>query len=123
MTPALLLAAAVVLASCGDVLLSRGMRGVGEVRLQRPADLLALAGQALRQRDVRIGIACMAAYFGCYIVSLAQLDVSLANPLTALSMVCSCAYAVAVLRERIPPERWLGIALVVIGAAFIGRSG
>ena len=46
---------------------------------------------------------------------------SQAYPLTALGYVFGMVAALAVFGEQIPPLRWLGVALIVLGCMFVMR--
>jgi drug/metabolite transporter (DMT)-like permease len=51
-------------------------------------------------------------------------NVSFVVPVTALSYVAGAVGGVTFLRERVSPQRWLGVALVAIGVTlvFLGKS-
>ncbi len=119
---AIALGFAIVLASMGDILFSRGMQNGREVRFQSYRDVVPIARCVFTRPLVLLGILCMAGYFGAYMAALAWVDVSVANPLTALSYLIATGYAALILRERICAARWLGVALVILGAICVGLS-
>jgi drug/metabolite transporter (DMT)-like permease len=119
---AIALGLAIVFASLGDIMLSKGMQKNGEVNVHRVRDVAGVVRHVFSTPAILLGILCMAAYFGCYIASLAWVDVSVANPLTALSYLIAVVYAAAVLRERVSAMRWAGVAFIVAGAVFVGIS-
>jgi uncharacterized membrane protein len=53
---------------------------------------------------------------------LSQRDVSLIWPLTSLGFVLTAVAARLILREEIHWTHWLGVALIVVGAAFVSYS-
>ena len=61
-------------------------------------------------------------FFFSYIAALAYTDVSIANPLTALSYVLVTVYAALAMREKVTWKRWMGVSLVTLGAIFVGLS-
>lgn len=113
-----MLGAAIVLNTVGNVLLREGMLRVGEVSLTSPRQWLAVA----RQWRVPLGIACMAGFFINYSGALTRVDVSLANPLTAMNIVLGTIYAAWQMGEKVSPRRWAGVALVCAGAMLAGFS-
>lgn len=113
---------AIIFGAAGDIFLSKGMRQRGEVHVKRLIDIPPLIAVVFSTPCVLLGVASMAIYFGSYITALAWLDVSVANPLTALSYVIATAYALFYLHEKVGGTRWLGVALITIGAAFVGIS-
>jgi len=119
---AITLGLAIVFASLGDILLSRGMQQNGEVSVSRARDVAGLVRHTFSRPAILLGVLCMALYFGLYITSLAWVDVSVANPLTALSYLVATIYATVALRERVCFMRWAGITGIVLGAIFVGIS-
>ena len=71
---------------------------------------------------VLFGVLSMAIYFGSYLASLTMADVSVVNPLTALSYLIASAWAYFVWHQRIRPLRFAGIVLIVMGTILVGLS-
>ena len=113
---------AIIFGALGDILLSHGMRSNGEVSIRHPSDLLKALKLAFTHPVVLLGITSMAVYFGSYLASLAWMDVSIADPLTAMSYVIATGYAVVGMRERVRTARWAGVLLITMGSVFIGMS-
>ena len=105
-----------------DVLLSRGMQANGEVKVRRLRDIPGIIKLVLTAPLILLGILSMTVYFGSYMASLALVDVSVANPLTALNYLVATVYAIAVMRERVSLPRGAGILCIVLGAIFVGMS-
>jgi len=119
---AITLGLAIVFASLGDILLSRGMQQNGELSVHRARDIPTIANHTFRTPAILLGVVSMALYFGLYMASLAWVDVSVANPLTALSYLVATVYAIVAMRERVCFMRWAGIVGIVLGAFFVGIS-
>ena len=122
----LILLAGLVFEAVGVVHLSRGLKQVGGpsqagVQFSVPG-LLRLARTVATNRNMLLGIACQAVYFGAICYLLTQRDVSLVWPLSSLSFVFTGLAARLVLREEVSALRWSGILLVVLGAAIITWS-
>jgi len=113
---------AITMGAAGDILLSTGMKAMGEVRLRRASELPGLARLVFSNGYVLLGVCSMAVYFGSYITALAWVDVSVANPLTALSYLIATIYAGLVMREEVGLQRIAGVVLIVVGAIFVGFS-
>lgn len=122
MKVAIVLSFAIIFGAMGDILLSAGMKSNGEVALRRARDFPPLVKLVFTNPFVISGILSMAIYFASYITTLAWVDVSVANPLTALSYLIASIYAVTVLREPVSLVRGIGILLVILGATFVGLS-
>lgn len=116
------LSLAIVMGATGDVLLSTGMQSMGAVRIRRWSDIPRILAVIFSNPYILFGVVSMAVYFSSYIAALAWVDVSVANPLTALSYLLATAYAGLIMHERINPVRMAGLVLIVIGAIFVGVS-
>lgn len=116
------LSLAIVFGAIGDVLLSKGMQQNGEVHIRSIRDIPPLLKFVFTRPYILAGVCVMALYFCSYAASLAWVDVSVANPITALSYVITTAYAVAFLKERVGTLRWAGVALITLGAICVGLS-
>ena len=119
---AIALGFAILFGAVGDILLSIGMRSGGEINIRRLSDLPRNIRHVFRRPAILAGIVLMTFYFFSYLAALAYADVSVANPLTALSYVLVTIYAAAALRERVSLQRWAGVALVTLGAVCVGLS-
>jgi drug/metabolite transporter (DMT)-like permease len=119
---AVALTLAIVLGAAGDVLLSTGMQSMGAVSVRRLNDVPRLLALIFSNPNVLFGVVSMAVYFASYITALAWVDVSVANPLTALSYLLATAYAGLMMHERIGIVRASGLVLIVVGAIFVGVS-
>jgi drug/metabolite transporter (DMT)-like permease len=113
---------AILFGAIGDIFMSKGMRQNGEVHVRRIGDLPKVAGLVFSQPLVLVGVVSMAIYFGSYVAALSWIDVSVANPLTALSYLIASAYAAFVMKEKLRLKRGLGILLIVTGAILVGLS-
>ena len=92
---AIALGFAIIFGAFGDILLSVGMRRTGGVAVSSSQDILKALKQAFSSPFVLLGVCSMALYFASYIAALAWIDVSVANPLTALSYLIASIYAIA----------------------------
>ena len=106
-------------ASTGDILLTAGMKQVGEVTTVNARSLIRLARRAMTNPLIGLGIACMAADFFLFIALLSGADLSLIMPMTALSYPFSVVGSHYVLKERLTSGRIAGTGLIGIGVAFI----
>ena len=53
---------------------------------------------------------------------LTKLEISLVQPILALTYVITPILAIIFLGENVPPLRWIGIGVVIIGVFLIARS-
>lgn len=105
-------------ASLGDALLSRGMRQVGVISLGHPGMLL----HALINPWVASGILVLISFMGSYMTALSWADLTFVQPATAFGNVVTALIGRFWLHETISAERWIGIALIVIGVGFVANG-
>lgn len=122
MRVALVMSLAIIFAAIGDILFSRGMRAGGEIRIRHLRDVTPVARQVFTNPLILTGAFSMALHLCAYITALAWVDVSVANPITALSYVLATGYAVMFLNEKVNRGRWAGVLLITLGAALVGAS-
>lgn len=115
-----------ILALCvealGVVFLSRGLKQVGEPAERTPRQIARLIVRGAQNPNVLLGVALEAAFFGALLYLLSQRDVSLVWPLTALGFVITALAAKFILKEEVSTLRWVGVALIVLGAALVSYS-
>ena len=116
------LSCAIIFGAIGDLLLSNGMQARGEISVRHLRDIPHATKQIFTNPVVLLGVLSMSIFFGSYLASLTMADVSVVNPLTALSYLIASAWAYFVWHERIRPVRFAGIALIVMGAILVGLS-
>ncbi len=108
----------------GELCVSRAMKEVGEATSFHPIEIAKVILRALRVPWMWLGVAMMAIAFFALLGALSLYNVSFVVPVTALSYVAGASGGVAFLREKVSPQRWLGVLLVAIGVTlvFLGKS-
>jgi transporter family protein len=115
MKTAVMIAMIVLADSAGDVLITKGMKQVGEIATIKPKELLAIARRVLSNKNFLSGIFFMAVTFFSFLTVLSWADLSLVFPSTSLVYVVSALGARFILKETVTVQRWLGIGLVCLG--------
>jgi len=110
-------------AALGQILLRRGMIEVGSLENYAPMALVSYFWHALCNPYVIGGTILNAVFYFLFLAALSWTDVTVALPMTAIEYGFAAVLAVLILKERVPPIRWGGIALVVLGVIFIARGG
>ena len=116
------LALVVVLQVIGNVLLSRGMRQVGDTGALSRATLLDFGLHTVTNPCVLLGVALLIAFFILYLTALSRLDLSFVLPMTAATYVLTALFSLLFLRETISPARWAGTFAVTAGILLVGAS-
>ncbi|MBI3664119.1 MAG: hypothetical protein HY234_13855 [Acidobacteria bacterium] len=117
-----LLALMVFAGAIGDVLLSKGVKQIGELHHWTLAGLCAFLFQVFTNGTVWLGVACLIGYFICYTLVLSWADFSYVLPASALVYVLVPLLARAVLNESVTPLRWAGVACIFVGVMFVGLT-
>lgn len=118
----LLIVVSVSLGVVGQLSLKVGMNQVGAIdaaSLARPVEtLLSVFSMPL----VWLGLACYGLSALFWLVILSRLDLSYAYLMLASMYVLIPLVSWLFLGERIPPMRWVGMVVVVLGVVIVARS-
>jgi drug/metabolite transporter (DMT)-like permease len=115
------IAVIVLTSTAGDVLLSRGMKQVGDVgALRRRIGLWAVLARVLKNPNFLIGVLCMATAFYSLLFGLSWGDLSLVVPAsTSLTFITNAVAARIFLHERVDQRRWVAALLVAGGVVLL----
>ena len=108
-----------LLEAVGVVLLSKGIKEIGVMAQVDIGELLRLVGRGATNRNILLGVAFEAGFFGCLLFLMSRGDVSFIWPLTALSFVLTTLAAKLFLHEHVSGLRWCGVLLIILGAGVI----
>ena len=106
----------------GVVLLKKGMTQIGEMNGVTAGEILRVCKAGATNPQIMFGIFFEALFFLCLLILISRSDISFLWPLTGLSFVFATFAAIWFLDERVSVVRWIGVVLIVIGAAFISYS-
>ncbi|HEX9760463.1 MAG TPA: EamA family transporter [Candidatus Acidoferrales bacterium] len=112
----------IALGSAGDVLLSAGMKQVGEVDHGSLGALADAFWRTFTSGTVWLGIASLILFFVCYMLVLSWADLSFVLPASATSYAIVPLLGYALLGEFVSPMRWAGVALICLGVALVGLT-
>ncbi len=105
--------------SIGNLLITRGMKQIGEISTIAPREILRIGGRILCNGHFMAGFLLMAVSYFSFMGALAVADMSLVVPATSISFVFATLGARFYLHERIDRLRWLGTTLVLIGVMLV----
>jgi len=112
----------VLFAPLGNVLLSKGMKGIGSAREWAPSELLPILIRILSSGYIWLGIACLLAFFVAYMLVLTWADYSYVQPASAFSYAVVAVLGLLLLGERVNLLRWTGIAVICVGVFIVGHT-
>lgn len=113
---------AVSAGTVGDILLTKGMKELGDLSAMNLRGMLSAALQALTNPKLVIGTAMLAVFFFLWLAVLSWEDLSVALPMQALNYVLVAFLSQYFLGEVVTPLRWAGTVLVCIGVILITKS-
>jgi len=118
----LILLIGLVFESAGVVLLKKGISNIGEVKTVNAAEMVRILKAGATSPQILLGVFFEALFFVCLLILMSKSDISFLWPLTALSFVFATLAAMVFLHEQVSPTRWVGVVLIMVGAAFISYS-
>jgi drug/metabolite transporter (DMT)-like permease len=113
---------AALLGGTGHIMLSKGMKTVGDLTEAPTGRLAGMVGRAVSNPWLLLGVTLQASFFFLYLTLLSRADVSQVLPLTAMDYLVVTLLAQLVLAEVVTPGRWLGAALIAIGVFIVSRT-
>jgi uncharacterized membrane protein len=111
-----------LLGGTGHVMLSKGMKTVGDLTEAETAAVGGMMGRAISSPWVLLGVALQAGFFFMYLTLLSRADVSKILPMTAFDYIVVALLAQLVLAEPVTPARWTGIGFIVLGVFMVSRT-
>ncbi len=108
-------------ATVGDLLISRAMKGIGDLGLwRRQKGLGYVVGRVLSNSTMWLGIFFMSLSFFSLEFALSWGDVSLVAPASAsLTFITNAILARTFLHEKVDRRRWIAAILVAGGVALV----
>jgi drug/metabolite transporter (DMT)-like permease len=100
------------------VLCSVCLEAAGQLSLKTSAS--RVSGTAFKETLLVLGIALFAWEALTWTLALHNIDVSMAYPMSSLSFVIIALCSQILLKEKVTRERWLGIALIIVGTVTVG---
>lgn len=118
----ILVAFMVTFGSSGDVLLSRGMKRLGELRSWAPGTALAFFARAFESGTIWLAIALLMLFLVSYMLVLSWADFSYVSPASAIGYVLVALMGYFFLGEPVPTTRWIGVGLICVGVFVVGGT-
>ncbi|MFY9843971.1 MAG: EamA family transporter [Terriglobales bacterium] len=112
----------VIFGPLGNVLLGKGMKGIGAATVATPAEALDVLSRILTSGTIWLGIASLIIFFGANMLVLSWADYSYVQPASSVAYAMSALLAHFLLREVVTPTRWLGVAIICLGVLVIGHT-
>ena len=118
----LILIVGLVFESTGVILLKKGMTHIGDLNGYNTAEIFRIVKAGATNPQILLGVFFEALFFLCLLMLMSKSEISFLWPLTAMSFVFATFAAIWFLGESVSVTRWIGVILIMIGAAFISYS-
>jgi drug/metabolite transporter (DMT)-like permease len=112
----------VVFGSAGNVLLSRGMKQLGEVRVRSAMELVRLFIGIFTSSWIWMGIGTLLLFLGCFMLVLSWADYSYASPASAAVYVVVTLVGHLLLGEKVTLPHWIGVLIICVGVGLVGHT-
>jgi drug/metabolite transporter (DMT)-like permease len=112
----------VLFAPLGNVLLSKGMKGVGSAKNWAPGEVFHIFASIVTSGYIWLGIACLLSFFVAYMLVLTWADYSYVQPASSFSYAVVALLGYFLLGESVPPLRWIGIFVICVGVFIVGHT-
>jgi drug/metabolite transporter (DMT)-like permease len=109
----------IIFGPLGNVMLGKGMKRVGEVSVQNPAQLFHTLITIFSTSAIWMGIASLLAFFLTWMLVLSWADYTFVQPSTSISYGMVALLSHFLLRESIAPIRWLGVLVICLGVFIV----
>ncbi len=111
----LVILSVVLFGSFGDAFLARGMQHSRSIDIHHLSNVFS----ALASPFVIIGIFFLFGFMASYMTALSFADLTYVLPATAISYVVMVLLSIFWLNEHVSPQRWAGVAFIVIGVGLV----
>jgi uncharacterized membrane protein len=118
----ILLAFMVTFGACGDVLLSQGMKQVGQLHSWAPTTAIAFFARAFESGTIWLAITLLMLFLVSYMLVLSWADFSFVSPASAFGYVLVALMGYFFLGEHVPTTRWVGVGLICVGVFVVGGT-
>src|SRR5271168_4775053 len=118
----LLIGVMIIAGPLGNVMLGKGMKGIGTLAIWPPMELLHTGEKILSSPSIWLGIASLITFFVAYMLALSWADYSFVQPASSLAYGVVALLGYWLLGERVSPLHWAGIAVICLGVFVVGRT-
>ena len=112
----------VVVMTAGDLLLSKGMKQVGDIAVLSPTLFFTKMSLTVRNVWILTGVACLAISLLLWLAALSRAPLSLAVPMTATAYILNAFAAKYVLLETVSSLRWTATGVIALGVLLLIKS-
>lgn len=112
----------VLLNAAAQLLLKAGTNALGGAIHLTASNWFGTLVKVGTQLPILAGLACYAVSLVVWIMGLSRTDVTIAYPMLSLGYVVSAIGAWLFLGEVVPPQRLIGLGVIILGVVLLARS-
>jgi drug/metabolite transporter (DMT)-like permease len=112
----------VIFGPLGNLLLGKGMKGLGAPAAWTPGEFARIVTFVLRSETIWLGIGSLMVFFVAYSLVLSWADYSYVQPASAFAYGTAALLGHFVLGETVNMVQWGGIAVICLGVFVVGRT-
>ena len=112
----------VIFGPLGNVLLGKGMKGIGDVTARAPSEGFKVFVQVMTSGLIWLGVSSLLAFFVAYMLVLSWADYSYVQPASSVAYAVVAVLSHFLLHEFISPLRWAGVLILCFGVAVVGHT-
>lgn len=118
----ILFAMSILFGAVGALLMKIGAGQMGAIQLDSVQAILGFVGKMFTSATVLGGMTMYFLSAAVWLYLLTKLEVSVVQPILALTYVATPILAIFFINERVPLARWLGIVVIIIGVFLVART-
>ena len=112
----------VIFGPLGNLLLGKGMKGLGTMPAWTPAEFARFVTFVLKSEVIWLGIGSLIVFFVAYTLVLSWADYSYEQPASAFAYGTAALLGHFVLGEMVSAVQWAGIMVICLGVFIVGRT-
>ena len=117
-----LIASMVIFSSVGNVLLSKGMKQIGDINDYSFPVLSGVFFKTFTNSTIWLGIFSLLVFFVANLLALSWADFSYVQPASSIGYALVALLGYLVLGEAISPTRWVGVLFICGGVALVNGT-
>jgi drug/metabolite transporter (DMT)-like permease len=118
----ILFALSIIFGASGAILMKIGAGQMGAIQLNSLHSGIDFLIKMLTNPTVVSGMGLYFFSAALWLYLLTKLDISIVQPILALTYVMTPILAIIFLNENVPPMRWLGILVIIFGVFIVART-
>lgn len=112
----------ILMGAFGAIFMKIGAGNIGQVEIHSIGQVIGYVFKLFTNIQSLIGISLYFLSAVTWSYLLTKLDISLVQPILALTYIVTPILAIFILGEHVPSMRWLGIAIIIFGVFVVAKT-